>query len=168
MLNLRTILHPTDFSEAAMYAFAMARAVAKSSGAELLVVHVAPLEHRPKSRHRRERFEAVRRLTTADPDVRMRPLLLEGDPANHIIGCAKELDCDLIIMGASGRSGLKRLLLGSVAAAVRNDAPCPVMTVDLPKRADWELPDFADEESLTNGLHSGPLFPERFAAARRT
>ncbi len=132
MLAFRTILHPTDFSDSAMYAFGLARALAKESGAELLVAHVAPFRHRPKRRDRRETYEALRRLTTVDPDVRMHPLLLEGFVAPAIISSAVELDCDLIVMGTRGRTGLTRLLPGSVAAAVRRDAPCPVVAVQLP------------------------------------
>ncbi len=102
MLAFRTILHPTDFSDSAMYAFGLARALAKESGAELLVAHVAPFRHRPKRRDRRETYEALRRLTTVDPDVRMHPLLLEGFVAPAIISSAVELDCDLIVMGRGG------------------------------------------------------------------
>jgi nucleotide-binding universal stress UspA family protein len=66
MLDFRTILHPTDFSEPAMYAFGLARALAKDSGAELVFAHVAPARYRPRRRDRRERYEALRRLTSAD------------------------------------------------------------------------------------------------------
>ncbi len=149
MADFRTILHPTDFSEPAMYAFGLARALAKGSGAELLVVHVAPLRYRPRRHHRDETYEALCRLTNADPTLRMRPVLLEGDAAARIVGSANELDCDLIVMGTKGRRGLGRLLLGSVAAAVRKDAPCPVVAVQLPNRVGWELPIFADEQALT-------------------
>ncbi len=148
MLDFRTILHPTDFSDPAMYAFGLARALAKESGAELVVAHVAPVRYRPKRRHRRETYEALRRLTAVAPDVRMHPLLLEGLVAPAIISSAVELDCDLIVMGTRGRTGLARLLPGSAGAAVRRDAPCPVVAVQLPNRAGWELPDFADEESI--------------------
>jgi nucleotide-binding universal stress UspA family protein len=150
MLLFRTILHPTDFSEPAMYAFGLARAIARASGSELLVVHVAPVRRPRRRRHRREGYEALRRLTTSDPNVRMHPLLLEGDPASQILCSASQQDCDLIVMGTRGRTGLRRLLGGSVSAAVRKDAPCPVVAVQLPAREDWELPDFADLESVVS------------------
>ena len=165
MLDIRTILHPTDFSEPAMYAFGLARALAKHTGAELVVAHVAPARHRPRRSDRRERYEALRRLTNVDPTVRMHPLLLEGDAASRIVWSAVEQDCDLIVMGTRGRTGLGRLLLGSVASAVRRDAPCPVMAVQLPNRAGWELPDFADEESALSAAGVRPFATERFEAA---
>ena len=89
----RAILHPTDFSEPAMYAFALARAIAKASRAELLVLNVAPYRHRPKRRHRREAEEALRRLTAVDPGVRMYPLLSEGDPASKIVSGVLRMSC---------------------------------------------------------------------------
>ncbi len=150
MLYYRAILHPTDFSDPAMYAFGLARALAKASRADLLVVHVAPYRHRPTRRQRREAEGALRRLTEADPGVRAYPLLLEGDPASKIVSAAVEQDCDLIVMGTRGHTGLGRLMLGSVSAAVRRDAHCPVVAVQLPRHDDWELPEFADEECLVS------------------
>jgi nucleotide-binding universal stress UspA family protein len=167
MLDFRTILHPTDFSEPAMYAFGLARALARDSGSELLVVHVAPVRHLRKRRHRRERYEALRRLTTAGPNVRMHPLLLEGDAASQIVCTASQQDCDLIVMGTNGRTGLRRLLVGGVAGAVRRDAPCPVVTVHLPAREDWELPDFADEESIISTRSIRPLGAHSYEANGR-
>ncbi|WP_010582115.1 universal stress protein [Schlesneria paludicola] len=148
MIHFRTILHPTDFSESAMYAFGVACALARVSDANLLVVHVAPSLYRPKRQLRRENYEALCRLTCGDSTVKMHPLLLEGDIAPNIVSSAIELDCDLIVMGTSGRTGARRLLLGSVAVEVRKDAPCPVVAVQLPNRAGWELPDFADAHGM--------------------
>ena len=148
MIDFRTILHPTDFSDSAMYAFGVARALARDSGANLMVVHVAPRLYRPKRLLRKEKYEALCRLTHTDSTVKMSPLLLEGGIASHIVSSAIELDCDLIVMGTSGRTGARRLLMGSVAAEVKKDAPCPVVAVQLPNRAGWELPDFADAQGI--------------------
>ena len=52
-----------------------------------------------------------------------------GQPHEFIIQEAKERKIDLILMGTHGRSGLKRVLLGSVAQNVIGHAPCPVMVV---------------------------------------
>ena len=56
-----------------------------------------------------------------------------GVPAESIIACAKEQDCDLIVMGTHGRRGVFSLGYGSVAEAVLRQAPCPVLTVKSPK-----------------------------------
>lgn len=50
-----------------------------------------------------------------------------GDPAREIVDRAREIQADLVVMGTHGRTGLKRLLLGSVAEKVLRLAPCPVL-----------------------------------------
>src|SRR5207253_4081305 len=59
----------------------------------------------------------------AEPDVR------DGDPGSQIVEAAKEFAADLIVMGTRGRSGLERLLVGSVARKVLHHAPCSVLVV---------------------------------------
>ncbi len=58
-----------------------------------------------------------------------RGLLWGGEPAREIVRAAEDEQVDLIVMGTYGRSGLSRLLLGSVADRVVRTAPCPVVTV---------------------------------------
>jgi len=55
--------------------------------------------------------------------------LVEGNAALAILKTASETDCDLIVMGTHGRTGLNRLLMGSVAEEVVRKAPCLVLTV---------------------------------------
>jgi nucleotide-binding universal stress UspA family protein len=56
-------------------------------------------------------------------------LLLSGDPAQEIARLARESRFDLVVMGASRRKGMARLLLGSVEEHVVRRAPCPVLLV---------------------------------------
>jgi universal stress protein A len=56
----------------------------------------------------------------------------EGDPAEMILRVAEEVHADLIVMGTHGRTGLSRLLMGSVAEQVVRRAPCPVLTMKAP------------------------------------
>jgi nucleotide-binding universal stress UspA family protein len=58
--------------------------------------------------------------------------VLDGDPAQVIVQFARERGCSLIVMGTHGRTGLERLLMGSVAEQVVRKAPCPVLTVKTP------------------------------------
>ena len=55
--------------------------------------------------------------------------LEEGDPATMILNVAQETGAGLIVMGTHGRTGLERLLMGSVAEQVMRKAPCPVLTM---------------------------------------
>jgi len=56
-------------------------------------------------------------------------LLKTGDARDMINQTAKELGCDLIVMGTHGRRGISRALLGSIAETVVRSAPCPVLTI---------------------------------------
>jgi len=75
-------------------------------------------------------------------------VFLEGDPAEEIIHYAVAADIDLIVMGTHGRTGLDRLLMGSVAEKVLRGAPCSVLVAKLPKPVP-ESEKRAAEEALT-------------------
>ncbi|MFO0928371.1 MAG: universal stress protein [Gemmataceae bacterium] len=141
MFTIRRILHPTDFSEAAASAFALACSLARDHHAEVLLLHVLPapvawgevVARRQADGYEQElREEYLRPMQRSAGDVCAEPLLDEGDPVDVIIRTACEQGCDLIVMGTHGRSGLSRLLMGSVAERVLRRAPCPVLTVRLP------------------------------------
>ena len=133
MLSLQTILHPTDFSSHSEFAYRVARALARFYKARLVVLHVLPappfippgerewLSGAAGDRHPKE-WAKLRELSR---HWRLR----QGRPASEIITVAKGVDCDLIVMGTHGRTGLRRTLLGSVAEDVLRHAPCPVLTV---------------------------------------
>jgi len=146
MLPIRTILHPTDFSAHSEYAFRLASSLARDYGARLIVLHVferplfihggvmtAPPEPPPPEEQRHTLREQLQRIKPPDPAISIEHLLEEGDPATGILQVAQERACDLIVMGSHGRTGLGRLLLGSVAEQVVRKAPCPVLTVKLPQ-----------------------------------
>jgi nucleotide-binding universal stress UspA family protein len=142
MLPIETILYPTDFSPPAAAAFPLACALARDYGARLVVLHVhSPVVVGevgivvPESP---EVIEALRKklaaVKPADPAVPVEHCVDEGFPAEVILRVAREVSADLIVMGTHGRTGIRRVLMGSVAEEVLRRAPCPVMTVD-PKAA---------------------------------
>jgi nucleotide-binding universal stress UspA family protein len=141
MLGVHTILHPTDFSEHSQSAFGLACALARDYGARLLVLHVAAvptvvygegvLPPNPEE-IRAAAQEQLDRLTVPDANLRAERLLREGDAAAEILRSAVEANADLIVMGTHGRTGLERLLLGSVAEHVLRKAPCPLLIVKAP------------------------------------
>jgi hypothetical protein len=77
---------------------------------------------------RRELLGLLRAVVPTDPKVPCEHWLLSGDPAQRIVELAEREHCDLIAMGTHGRSGFKRLLMGSVAEAVMRRANCAVLT----------------------------------------
>jgi nucleotide-binding universal stress UspA family protein len=145
-LKARRILHPSDFSTASRPAFARAVATAKAERAELLLMHVmmpvaaalgdgfvVPAQIY-EDLEREIRAEAQEQLDTLvakarAAKVRARSLLVEGTPADRIVRAARSHHAGLIVIGTHGRTGLARVLLGSVAQRVIGTAPCPVLAV---------------------------------------
>jgi nucleotide-binding universal stress UspA family protein len=141
MLPIHTILHPTDFSERSQSALLLACALGRDYGARLVVLHVAvqptivygegvvPPDPELLLQEDREQLD---RLPVPDANVRALRRLEEGDPATEILRVAGEINASLIVMATHGRTGLERLLMGSVAEQVMRKAPCPVLTVRTP------------------------------------
>jgi nucleotide-binding universal stress UspA family protein len=71
-------------------------------------------------------------LVVPDSTIRTERRYEEGEPVAEILLTAKECGADLIVMGTHGRTGLARLLMGSVADQVVRRAECPVVTVKVP------------------------------------
>jgi nucleotide-binding universal stress UspA family protein len=141
MLPIRTILHPTDFSDRSQHALHLACALARDHGASLVVLHAEPTPYIGYSEGAippdpgvllEESKEQLRRLEVPDAGLRTERRFVEGDPAEEILRAAREAGADLIIMGTHGRTGLSRLLMGSVAEQVVRRADCPVLTVKAP------------------------------------
>jgi nucleotide-binding universal stress UspA family protein len=140
MLPLHNVLVPTDFSDRSEYAFRLACLVARDSGARLTVLHVVPPPMvsyvggvmTPEPPHYDEEWARLREVRPRDRTLPVEHLLAEGDPGTMILQAAQEKKCDLIILGTHGRTGLGRVLMGSVAEAVVRKAPCPVVTVKTP------------------------------------
>jgi nucleotide-binding universal stress UspA family protein len=78
---------------------------------------------------RRTADQLVRKVAESLTHVRTEFVVREGDAAKGIIDEAAEWPADLIVIGSSGRGGLKRLVLGSVSQAVAAKAPCSVEIV---------------------------------------
>lgn len=145
-LNIDRILVPTDFSACAANALTQGLALARQHGAELCFLHVMmshdedpySLVYQVADRH------AIHRQQTELCRGTMQEILAEHDTAGvevserrtrafsiapAILETIDELDVDLVVMGAHGRRGLRRLLLGSIAEEVVRLASCPVLTV---------------------------------------
>ena len=59
-------------------------------------------------------------------------MCVTGSPVTEILAVAEDKKVDLIVMASHGRTGLSRLLMGSVAEGVMREAPCPVLVVRQP------------------------------------
>jgi nucleotide-binding universal stress UspA family protein len=143
MNSVYTILHPTDFSRCADKAFQAACALARDRGAQLVLLHVMePVRLSGQwitvelfSASKQERWEALHQRRAREPDVRIEPVLRKGTSAAVILALAREVPCDLIVMGMQGHAGQGPSRLGGVAAKVARLAPCPVLSVKVPTAA---------------------------------
>ena len=122
------ILHPTDFSDRSRHAFDLACALAPGGG-RLIVLHVIEASHVVSEGHEEALFERLRTYQPDDPSIVVEYRLREGNPAEEIVGEAAAMGCDLIALGTHGRTGLHRMLMGSVAEAVLHRAQCMVLAV---------------------------------------
>lgn len=140
-MNMTTIMFPTDFSHTGDAALAMATSLARDAGAKLLIVHVEepPLAYgsgemyygvpEPQSEQLQQMLTEV---VPTDKAVPCEHRLITGSPAAALSRLAQEESVDLIVLGTHGRTGLSRLLMGSVAEAIVRQAPCPVLTYKQP------------------------------------
>jgi len=133
MLPIRHILVPIDWAELSNRAFQVAASLAGEHDAKLVVLYVVPLSAviygPPPESYLDHLLQELCCIKPSDPKTRVQYLLAEGDPATEILRVARETKCDLIVMGTHGRTGLNRLLMGSVAEEVVRKAPCFVLTV---------------------------------------
>lgn len=148
---INRLLVPIDGSENAYRAASYAINIATKYGAELLVIHVVQLdpnlaafavygisltEDVAKMREAARKevapwFDRVRKEADAS-QVKMRSDVLAEYPltlVGEILDYAEKNNVDLIVIGSRGRTGFKKLLLGSVASSVVTYAPCPVLVI---------------------------------------
>jgi nucleotide-binding universal stress UspA family protein len=153
-VDIQTILVATDFSiaseAATTYAFQLARAL----GVSVYLLHVVPesdvevmmaLRGHLQSHISREALiqtlytEAEKRLAALVDnanahDLVQERLIVTGQPASEIVSWAAAKHAQIILVGTHGRSGLDRVLLGSVAEHVLRLASCAVLVVPTPQK----------------------------------
>jgi nucleotide-binding universal stress UspA family protein len=142
-MEIRQILVPTDFSSHADKALDAAMGLARQFNAKLHLFHayhlpvtVATPEHVviPRDFWTSVREAASKKLAGLVEKVQREGLeaeahLTEMAAAPAITEIAETLGVDLIVMGTRGNTGIKHVLLGSVAERTLRTAPCPVLTL---------------------------------------
>lgn len=136
MAMINTILAPTDFSDLSAAGALYACRLAKELGAELIVFNVVVLDEsnaidkRELAEHKVRIDEFVTdKLAEAGTGVKIRQIVVGGQPYSAIVDCAENERVDLIVMSSHGRTGLSRMLIGSVTDKILRGAPCPVLVV---------------------------------------
>jgi nucleotide-binding universal stress UspA family protein len=123
---IRIVLHPTDFSGPSRRALGVAWALARSHRARLVLLHAGPGDLGPE---RAELAQLKEQSDRAGLDVSVDTRFGEGDPVTEILLAARDLGCDLIVLGSHGHTGFDRLMVGSVAESVIREAPCLTLVV---------------------------------------
>ena len=148
-IDIQKILCPIDFSQHADLVVEWAAHLAEEHGSEIILLHAyhLPVEFQqlegaylPADFWDSVKEEAERCLREHADRLRgrklaVREIVREGYPASVIAEEAVEENVDMIVMGSRGLSGLKHLLLGSIAERVVQKAHCPVLTVNHPDDA---------------------------------
>lgn len=140
----KKILLPTDGSEYANKAAEHAIWIAKASGAEIIALSVTdtssliglPLDDvivRIKEMLQEEAAKSLdnvaKVIENEENDIKITLRTEEGSPADVVLKIIKEEEIDLVVVGTSGKHGLDRFLLGSVAENVVRASVCPVLVV---------------------------------------
>jgi nucleotide-binding universal stress UspA family protein len=146
-LPLRTVLVPTDLSDAAEGALDVgliwSAALRQPRGSEsrtsvhmlLAVPHGVPDERVGDAPHAFSASELHRHVqascerTGCAPQLQLEEEVVEGDAAEVILRRARELDADLVVLGTHGQGALARALIGSVSSVVARRVGCPVLLV---------------------------------------
>jgi nucleotide-binding universal stress UspA family protein len=131
-VSIQNVLFATDLSNASAPAVIYALEIAGLYGARICAVHVKTGEW---DRLQEQESDRLKQLLKEVPHeflvVSGGPTALRerGDTPTTLLGLVGTKNIDLIVVGTHGRSGLGRVLIGSVAETIVREAPCPVLTV---------------------------------------
>src|SRR5215813_3046418 len=138
-VQIKNIVFATDFSNTAVAALPFAAQIAKSFGAKLYAVHAKTPENyalpttevwpAANAEVEESTVELRRDLYNRFPSVESEVLIGEGSVWGVVEAVAEERKADLIVVGTSGRRGIGKFVLGSVAEEILRRARCPVLTV---------------------------------------
>ena len=147
MSAFKKILVPVDFSDGSAAAVQHAVMLGRTLQAQVDVLHAydvptfipphvvvmmgevdAPLSEHAE-RHANEQLEEFLKNQKLPAEVKVSSRVLLGPPAVTVLEAAEQGGYDLIVMGTHGRTGLPRLVMGSVAEKVVRGSQCPVLTV---------------------------------------
>jgi nucleotide-binding universal stress UspA family protein len=143
-MNIKKILFPTDFSHYNDRALSLASTLAAESSATLVIIHVDEMRDVNAALGEAgyliattldDREDVKQQLETVLPTVatvNYEHHYRKGSPVVEILTFAEEENIDLIVMASHGRTGLSRLLMGSIAEGVMRKAHCPVLIVKQP------------------------------------
>jgi nucleotide-binding universal stress UspA family protein len=156
----RRILIATDFSDASRNALRYAAAIARGHGARLYVVHVvssvgyrmagADAEIQAAELAARELKELWSKLCGSDllAPAKLALIVRRGEVCDQLEDLVQKKQIDLVVVGTRGRTGLSKVVLGSVAEDIFRKVSCPVLTVGPSSDQDWAQREVGAEEAI--------------------
>jgi nucleotide-binding universal stress UspA family protein len=164
-VSLKNILYATDFSRYSDAALPFALSLAGKYGSRIFAVHiisVLPFPSTPPTQAVRavaaqavrEARETMERVQARCKEIPHEALIRKGEIWSELAKIVKEKAIDLVVCGTHGRTGVNKMLLGSVAENIYRHAPCPVLTVG---------PNVVGEPEGLGDIHT-ILYPTDFTA----
>jgi nucleotide-binding universal stress UspA family protein len=140
MPEFRKILCPVDLSTNSLDAVRLSSMLAAANNARLILVHVGLPPLPPEALYAQADMNAVierekaifATLRPTDESVEFEHVFERGNAGPAIVRVARDRQCDLIVLSTHGRTGIARLLMGSVAEYIIRNAPCPVLSFRQP------------------------------------
>lgn len=139
MNKMEKFLMPTEFSPCSQEAIDYAISLAERLNTTILLTHILePISYplnlgiiEPADDDPIKAVQALDRIAhpLQQKGIKIETHFFKGNPVSEIVRKAKELECDLIVMGTHGRIGIAHFMIGSVAERVVRTAPIPVLTV---------------------------------------
>lgn len=146
MFAPKHILVPTDFSDCARHALDAALSLATQYGSTISVLHVIePARYAAMHGHeialsadvyahlgetlKKSAADQMQAFVANVIQANVTSTIEDGIPYDSIVSRAGASECDLVVIGTHGRTGIKRFVMGSVAERVIRHAPCPVLTI---------------------------------------
>ena len=138
MAMIKKILAPTDFSDISAKGVGYACQLTKEVGAELIIINIVTLDEsnlvnkREMEEHKRLLDEFLKqKVGEAGSGLNLRKVVEPGQPDSTVVHWAENESVDLLVMSSHGRSGLSRVLMGSVTEQILRKSPCPVLVVPM-------------------------------------
>jgi len=137
-VGFRNILFATDFSPAAAHAIPYVMRLATHYDANLVALHVRPPSVNPMTQPmswpdgetaRKHNEELRNKLLDTFAGIHTTALVEEGDIQSQLRDAIQKNNTDLVVIGTRGRTGLGKVLMGSVAEEIFRTVTCPVLTV---------------------------------------
>ena len=169
--GFRNILFATDFSPAAAHAIPYVKRIAKHYGANLVALHVRPPAVNPMTEPtywpdeetiQKENEGLREQLLDTFAGICTTALIEDGDIESRLQEAMAKNNTDLVVIGTRGRTGLGKMLLGSVAEEIFRTVTCPVLTVgphvDTPRGDDGQIREIIYATDFTSPSQAAAAF----------